>query len=148
MAKMPGYMITWTTYGTWLQGDERGYVKKGETLKGNESLRKANTASQLGNAVKLNRKEREIVRKAVEYEAKRLGQKIYSLAVCSNHVHLVAEYISDPINEVVGYYKHAARVALQANGFVGRAWTKGYDKRYCFDDESLKKRIDYVLRHD
>ena len=29
MAKTLGYMITWTTYGTWLQGDERGYVKDG-----------------------------------------------------------------------------------------------------------------------
>jgi len=39
------------------------------------------------------------------------------------------------------------RVALQAKGFVGRVWTRGYDKRYCFDEESLKDRMDYVGRH-
>ena len=27
MSDMVGYMLTWTTYGTWLQGDERGWVK-------------------------------------------------------------------------------------------------------------------------
>jgi len=30
MARMIGYMLTRTTYGTWLQGDKRGYVKDGE----------------------------------------------------------------------------------------------------------------------
>jgi len=148
MGKMAGYMLTWTTYGSWLQGDRRGYVKDGELLGENPKLREANIKSQGGNKVTLKEQEREIVRKAILHEAKKLGQKIYSLAVCSNHVHLVAGYISGPINEVVGYYKNAARVALQINGFVGRVWTKGYDKRYCFDERSLKKRIDYVRRHE
>ena len=39
------------------------------------------------------------------------------------------------------------RVALQAKGFVRRVWTRGYDKRYCFDEKSLKDRMDYVGRH-
>jgi len=147
MGKMLGYMLTWTTYGSWLQGDRRGYVKDGELLGENPKLWKANIKSQSDNKVTLKEQEREIVRKAILNEAEKLGQKIYSLAVCSNHVHLVAGYISDPINEVVGYYKNTARAALQTNGFVGRVWTKGYDKRYCFDERSLKQRIDYVRRH-
>ncbi|MHC4460303.1 MAG: transposase [Planctomycetota bacterium] len=147
MGKMVGYMLTWTTYGSWLQGDRRGYVKDGELLGENPKLWKANIESQGGKKVTLKEQERKIVRKAILNEAKKLGQKLYSLAVCSNHVHLVAGYISDPINEVVGYYKNTARAALQTNGFVGRVWTKGYDKRYCFDERSLKQRIDYFRRH-
>jgi hypothetical protein len=34
-------MITFTTYGTWLQGDERGYVKNGRILPGDETLKSA-----------------------------------------------------------------------------------------------------------
>jgi hypothetical protein len=30
--------------------------------------------------------------------------------------------------------------------YIGRVWTKGYDKRYCFSVKDLKIRIDYVLR--
>ena len=30
MARMIGYILTWTTYDTWLQGNKRGYVKDGE----------------------------------------------------------------------------------------------------------------------
>ena len=42
MTKMVGFMATWTTYGTWLQGDKRGYVKKGITLGSNAQLEKSN----------------------------------------------------------------------------------------------------------
>src|SRR5256885_1590364 len=27
-----GYFLTWTTYGTWLPGDDRGWVKEGQGL--------------------------------------------------------------------------------------------------------------------
>jgi len=30
MSKLVGYMVTWTTYGSWLQGDKRGFVKDGK----------------------------------------------------------------------------------------------------------------------
>jgi len=47
-----------------------------------------------------------------------------------------------------GRLKNAARVALQKDGFIGRVWAKGFDNRYCFDEESLKKRIDYVQKDE
>jgi hypothetical protein len=62
-------------------------------------------------------------------------------------VHIVAEYVGVPISVLVGYYKNTGRAALQKSGFKGRAWTSGYDKRYCFDEESLIKRIEYVEGH-
>jgi hypothetical protein len=42
MARMIGFMATWTTYGTWLQGSKKGYVKNGITLKTNPKLEKSN----------------------------------------------------------------------------------------------------------
>jgi len=29
LRRLFGYMLTWTTYGTWVQGDRRGFVKDG-----------------------------------------------------------------------------------------------------------------------
>lgn len=49
-----------------------------------------------------------------------------------------------PISVVVAYYKNASRVVLN----IGRVWTKGYDKRYCFDEKALRERIAYVERHN
>ena len=148
MGKMVGYMITWTTYGTWLQGDERGYVKEGEVFCGNAGLERANVVKMKGKAVILDKKSCAIVREAILKAAERAGQVIYSLAVCSRHVHLAAGGIDETVGKTAGRYRRAATRALRANGFVGKVWTKGFDKRYCFDEVSLKKRIEYVERHN
>ena len=147
MARMIGYMVTWTTYGTWLQGDKRGYVKDGEVLGENKHLRESNIGGQKGETVKLGRDEREIAHNAILDEAKKSGQKIQAIAVCSNHVHVVADSTDEPIEVIVGRYKNAARVALGKSGFAGRVWTRGFDKRFCFDEEALAGRVKYVKRH-
>jgi len=40
MVKTLGYMITWTTYRTWLQGGEKGFVKKGKVRGENAAIKK------------------------------------------------------------------------------------------------------------
>ena len=147
MAKTVGYMITFTMYGTWLQGDKRGFVKDGEVRGENTALKKSNAGNMSGSKVKFGRKEKEIVREAIIEAAKRFKQKILAMGVFSKHVHIVCEYIDVPIGVVVGYYKNAGRVALQKNGFKGRVWTSGYNTRFCFDEKSLKSRIEYVEGH-
>ena len=144
MHKTVGYLITWTTYGTWLQGESKGYVKNGKVLKGDAELKKANEDNLKSEPVKLTREQKEVVRKAILEASKRFNQKIYSIAVYSNHVHIAAEYVDVPISVIVAYYKNASRVALN----IGRVWTSGYDKRYCFDEKVLKERISYVERHN
>jgi REP element-mobilizing transposase RayT len=142
-----GYMITWTTYGTWLQGDERGYVKKGQTLAANEALEQTNKKLQSQNAVRLSKAQQQIVRTAITKQAQLQGHHMYALVVQSNHVHVVIKYSPEPISRIVAHYKNAARVALKVMGHSGKLWTKGYDKRFCFDKEALEQRIKYVERH-
>lgn len=134
MAKTLGYMITWTTYGTWLQGDHRGYVKNGSILPENTYLLQANKQLQLQEAVKFSKVQQQIVRQAIIKQAASLGQQIYSLAVKPAHIHLVVQYIPQPISKVVAYYKKSARLALKTEGYNGKLWTRGYDKRFCFDE--------------
>jgi len=57
MAKTFGYMVTRTTYGTWLQGDKRGYVKNGKIFSENPYLKKANIQSMARSDVRLNKKQ-------------------------------------------------------------------------------------------
>ena len=90
---------------------------------------------------------KEIVRKAIVSEAEKLGQRIYALAVCSNHVHVVADNIDEAVGKVAGHSKRAGTMALRKKGFLGMVWTKGYDKRFCFDKKALEERIRYVQRH-
>ena len=148
MAKTIAYMITWTTYGTWLQGDERGYVKDGQILPPNQSLENSNRQNLSKKPIKLLQNHRRIVQDAIHEKAKQLNQRIYALSISSNHVHIVAEYIPMSIGLVVRHYKGASQSALRKTGFAGRVWTNGYDKRYCFDERSLKNRIVYVESHN
>ena len=147
MTQTVGYMITWTTYGTWLQGDKKGFVKDGEIRGENVAIKKDCKKKLEGEPVRLGRKEKDAVRKAVLEAAKRFQQKIRAMAVCSNHVHIVAEYVDVPIGVLVGYYKNAGRAALRGSEFEGKVWTRGFDKRFCFNEKALTERIKYVEEH-
>jgi len=52
--------------------------------------------------------------------------------------------VESAIEKVVAYYKTAGRLALKGMGCTGKVWTRGYDKRFCFDRASLRRRIEYV----
>lgn len=147
MRKMVGYMATWTTYGTWLQGDKRGYVKDGKVLQADTGLEKANKKLQRFEIVCLTLEQKKIVEDAVLKEAERIGQKILALAVCSNHIHLVVSSGNESIENTVSRYKNVANSALKKTGLTKRVWTRGFDKRFCFSGEQLEQKIEYVRRH-
>ena len=148
MGETYGDMVTWTTYGSWLQGDERGFVKRGRVLGESKGLKEANRKKRRGNEVKLKKSEREVVRRAMLAEAERIGEKVLALSVWSNHVHVFIGEGGKPIGKVVSRLKSAAYYALRERGAAGRIWTRGYDRRFCFDERALKDRMACVLRHE
>lgn len=147
MAKIIGFMATWTTYGTWLQGDKRGYVKNGITLEANAQLEKTNKKLLKHDKIIIPKNLRTIVENAILKEAKAIGQQVYAIAVCSNHVHIVVESTDKRCGYSVGRFKRAATKALREYGFAYKVWTKGYDKRYCYNQNDLETRIEYVQSH-
>ena len=124
-----------------------GYVKDGKVVKKNERLREDNEQRLVKDAVRLGRKEKKVVMAAIRNEAEKYGIGVEALAVCSNHVHAVVVSGGQSIEETVGRFKNAGRVALRSVGVEGRVWTKGFDKRFCFDEQGLKARIAYVKQH-
>jgi len=147
MKRMIGYMVTWTTYGTWLQGDERGYVKNGKILAQNDKLRSANRRQQKYSTVRFNSEQKQIVQNSIIKEAQRINHKMFAIAVCSNHVHLVAGISEESIEQAVHRYKYSATLALRKLGTDGKIWSKGFDKRFCFTDRELENKIKYVQSH-
>jgi len=98
MARTLGYLLTWTTYGTWLQGDNRSYVKDGRIYPGNKHLMQTNKQLQLHDAVRLSKEKQQLVRTAIINEAQLRSQQIYALSVQSNHIHIVVQYVPQPIS--------------------------------------------------
>ena len=146
--KLIGYMITWTTYGSWLQGDKRKYVKNGKILGPNEKLKSANQSLQKYPTVKLSSRQKQIVEKAILKEAGRVNHRIFTIAVRSNHVHIVASVSRESIEQAVHRYKYSATLALRKLGIQGNIWSKGFDKRFCFTDRELETKVKYVKSHN
>ena len=146
--QMIGYMATWTACGTWLQGDERGYVKNGEILPGDKKLKTANQNQQKSQAVKLNSDQKQIIGNAIVQEAQKINQRIFAMAVCSNHVHIVAEVSSESIEQIVHRYKRLSSFVLHKSGLDGKVWSKGFDKRFCFTDKEIEQKVKYVNKHN
>ena len=147
MGKMVGYMVTCTTYGTWLQGDKRGYVRDGKILPADTNIEKANKKLQKAGHVRLTSEQKKVVEDAVLKESQRIGQGILALAVCSNHIHPVVSSSNKSIESTVSRYKNVATCALKKTGLTKRIWTRGFDKRFCFSSEEIEKKIEYVHRH-
>ncbi len=145
--RMIGYMVTWTTYGSWLQGDERGYVKDGQILEKNDKLKSANLIQQKYPTVKLDSEQKQVVENSIIEEAQRINHKIFAIAVCSSHVHIVASACEESIEQAVHRYKYSATLALRKLGIQGRIWSNGFDKRFCFTDKELETKVKYVRSH-
>lgn len=116
MSRIVGYMVTWTTYGSWLPGDERGYVKDGQILPGNLKVLERNKKRQKSPTVRLSAREKQIVHRVILAEAQKAGHQIEACVVFSNHVHLAARAHSKSIEEVAGRYKSMTTRALWQHG--------------------------------
>lgn len=70
---------------------------------------------------------------------------ILALHVGSWHVHFVVGATNHDLGDIAKCAKDAVRWGLRINRPI---WTDGYDKRFCFDDQSTRSRVRYVERHN
>ena len=149
MPELMGYMATWNTYGRWLPGDERGYVNNtGQKLAGNNGLLQISEERQKYPTVILKNKEKKIAEQIILAEAEKIGHKIIALAVCTNHVHLLAKAHQQSIENIIGRYKSLTTRAFWEYGRKGKIWARGFDKQFCYSIKELTARIDYVQKHN
>jgi hypothetical protein len=139
-------MITMTTYGTWLRGDKRGWVEDGKVLPAEPEIEEGDRSRMRFPPYRLPRERlHECGQHMGAALTSRLSVELLALSVGTWHVHLVIGPTRHPIGAIVKCAKDAARYGLRP----GRPmWTAGYDKRFCFDERSLRARIRYVERHN
>ncbi len=150
------YHITWTTYGTWLPGDARGWVKWGESgVKPPDPEReRAAREHMVESAVLLTEKQRALVEQTIHDHCCIRGWLLHAANARSNHVHVVVTADRDP-DEVMNQFKAwCSRKLSDAAGLVHtvakkagrRHWfTEGGDKELIDNEEYLANAIRYVL---
>ena len=139
-------MVTATTYGTWLRGDERGSIQDGRLLPPLPWL-EANDRGRMKHGPYLFDADRlhDIGQMIGESLIERLDQAILAMHVARWHTHFVIAATNHDIADVVKCAKDAVRYGLKPGRPI---WTADYDKRFCFDGASVRNRIAYVERHN
>lgn len=75
----------------------------------------------------------------------RLHVNVLALTVETWHVHFVVAASPHTFGDIVKCAKDAVRHGLKPGRPI---WTTGFDKRYCFDEKSVRNRIKYVQQHN
>jgi REP element-mobilizing transposase RayT len=84
------YFSTWTTYGTWLPGDSRGWFKRAKGGQISSSIREfAATLRMTEDAVTLDQQRRQIVEKTIVDHCIVRGWILHAVNCRTNHVHAV-----------------------------------------------------------
>jgi REP element-mobilizing transposase RayT len=149
------YHITWTTYGTWLSGDARGWVKWGEGgVKPPDPEREREARERMvESAAVLTDQQRTLVEQTIRDHCRIRGWLLHAVNARSNHVHVVVTADCDP-DEVMNQLKAwCSRKLSDAAGLVRtvgkkagrRHWfTEGGDKKRIDNEEYLENAISYV----
>lgn len=142
------YFITWTTYGTWLPGDARGWR---HTTKGDQRPQPRleawcqNRMSE--KLVTLTASQRAKVETVCHQHAGIRGWHLHAVNARSNHVHLVITADQKPETVRDQFKANATRVLRQGTDAIAneKVWTRGGDCEVIDGEENLERVVMYVL---
>jgi REP element-mobilizing transposase RayT len=150
------FFLTWTTYGTWVPGDERGWVAKpGAFCQPDPALEDRSRSRMTEPALTLDDRQRQIVEGTIEDHCKVRGWHLHAVACRTNHVHVVVTAHTRHPEEVMDQFKAWCSRRLKELGNdmgadVSRKarsnwWTQRGSRRWINDEQSLAEAIAYVL---
>jgi REP element-mobilizing transposase RayT len=147
------YFLTWTTYGTWLPGDMRGWSHEqtGHQLRDRQIRRDAMSRMQ-ETPNELNPIERRIVEETVRAHCQIRTWTLFAVNCRSNHVHAVVHASVHPdiaMSQFKSWCTRRLREAQAANSDEQtsrvRWWSEGGSTRYLNDDDAVSSAVRYVL---
>ena len=91
------YFLTWPTYGTWLPGDERGWVEYRHGWQLPDPARKRKAQARLTeDACLLDQDQRRLVELTIADHCRVRGWTLYTVNCRSNHVHVIVAGDREP----------------------------------------------------
>jgi hypothetical protein len=148
------YFLTWTTYGTWLPGDERGWVERpGQFQPPNPALEAAARSLLKEPPCVLAPQQRRLVEETIAKHCAIRGWHLHVVNCRTNHVHVVVTANAPP-KVVRDQFKAWCTRRLKEQQRAANAdpsqpvrlhwWTEGGSERWLNDQQSLLERIEYV----
>lgn len=147
-----GYLITFTTYGTWVHGDVRGSVVPAHNIPGTPLIDDDSHRRDLDHGrfkhpcITLNTKRRAVVRDTIMEVTEYRDWTLHALNVRTNHVHIVVGADETP-ERVMNTMKSWATRRMREKGVLdagSKAWTRHGSTRYLWKPEQLQAACRYV----
>jgi hypothetical protein len=146
------FFSTWTTYGTWLPGDPRGWYQRGRGLREPDARRRFEAALLMAEeALTLDAEQRRLVEKTIADHCAIRRWVLHSVNCRSNHVHVAVtapdRKIELPREQFKAWCTRRLKELEQGRTSVVREnwWTeRGWDE-YIDDEDALMNVNLYVL---
>jgi REP element-mobilizing transposase RayT len=149
------FFITWTCYGTFLPGDERGWTKwhKGEMIP-HPRLEEWCRDQMSEDVVVLNEHQRILVNEVIREHCKIRNWTLHAVNCRTNHCHVVVtapDYDGETVrDQFKSWAKHRLKDYQKRTATSGQSsrehwWTRKGSVRKLFDDESLEAAVLYTI---
>jgi REP element-mobilizing transposase RayT len=141
------YLLTWTTYGTWLPGDDRGWHRKGEPEARPPNLSFVNVARSRMQETEftLSQAQRNLVEETIRRHCEVRRWVLHAVSARTNHVHVVvtaAGYRPETIRDQ--FKAWSTRRLKEASAGRDRFWTEGGQCHWINDEVGLENAVVYV----
>jgi len=157
------WFLTWTTYGSWLPGDPRGFVSQ---LRDNQGLpyihnlpgtpyeaeipqlQKTMRAAMLGPPIRLILDQAKAITTQFQETATYRDWLLFASGVMANHVHIVVGVPGDPDPEKILHdFKSYASRSLNrswSRPVNGTWWTESGSKRKLPNEQAIRDAVNYI----
>jgi REP element-mobilizing transposase RayT len=161
------WLLTSTTYGTWLPGDRRGFVSRVRAGEGPRvehdvprtpydanmaGLRSSARANLKGAPVYFTAEQAVLLLAQFQETAAYRGWSLQAVAIMANHFHLIVGVAGDPDPEVLlkDFKSYGSRALNRrySRPSSGTWWTQSGSKRKLPDEAALRAAIEYVRNQE
>jgi hypothetical protein len=148
------YFLTWTSYGTWLPGDERGWVAKpGQVRPPNIQRRQTAQRQMTEAALTLDPAQRRLVEDTIAEHCRIRSWHLHVVNARTQHVHVVVTAPGYHPKVVMDELKAWCTRRLKEQDHARRSgtsavrqkwWTQGGGKRWLNDGTNLEEAVRYA----
>jgi REP element-mobilizing transposase RayT len=147
------YFITFRTYGTWLPGDERGWVDPKNNIFGTpyrlpSRPRKVAAEYRLRHAaIEPRAEERSTVDQAIRRVCEHRHWSLHAVNVRSNHLHVVVSGGTPPEQMMNALKSWGTRSLVEAGLRAAgtKVWARHGSNRYLWDELAVEAACNYVV---
>ena len=152
------YFLTWNTYGTWLPGDQRGWIEYRRGCQLPDPIRELEAAARMTeDACRLDWEQRKRVESQIAETCQVRTWILHAVNCRTNHLHVVLSADRKPElvrNQLKAWctrrlkeLDELRRVSNSKLLLRENWWAERGSQRYINDEDSLEAAIRYVLEH-